>query len=109
MRRVPGTVGLLLALATLLAGCRPVAVESDPGLPYAIEVTNTSPHAMVVFFDDGRGERQLGTVAANSRDRFIVAGAARPTVTIVARDQAGGHTIRREVTLQAGATIQVAL
>jgi hypothetical protein len=100
----------VLALAAGLSACaRGVALNTDPGQSYAVNVRNPMPHAMIVSFDDGSGERLLGTVAANRTERFIVAGTARPTITIVAKDEGDTHTVRRTVTLMAGETVEVSL
>jgi hypothetical protein len=110
MRRLPGWNGPLVLLALLaLGGCRPVAVISDPSPYYAIEVDNRMPHAMLISYDDGETVRSLGTVAANSRDRFVIAQSARAAVTIIAQDQGGTHTVRRDVVLRLGSTVDVRL
>jgi hypothetical protein len=110
MRRLLGMNGLLLGLLVLLlAGCRPVAVTGDPGPQYTIEVDNRMSHAMVVSFNDGTGERPLGTVAAQSRGHFIIVSPAQSSVTIVARAEGGGHTVQRQVVLVAGTTVTVVL
>jgi hypothetical protein len=51
----------------------------------------------------------LGTVAAGSTDRFIIAGTASMTVSIVATDQARTRTVRRTVTLVPGGSVDVRL
>lgn len=107
-RRVFPFAALLCALT--LAGCaRSVALDTDPGEAYAIAVTNTMPHAMVVSFDDGSGTRLLGTVGANDDERFVIAGSARSTVSIIAHDEAETHTVRRTVVLRSGSTVEVTL
>lgn len=102
----------LLALALLVAtagfGCaRGVTLNPDAGQSYAVNVTNEMPHAMIIYVDDGAAPRLLGTVPAERQERFIVAGANRPTVTLIATDEADTHTVRRTVTLVAGSTVDV--
>jgi hypothetical protein len=97
-----------LVIIAALAGCaRSVALNTDPGQTYAVSVTNPMPHAMIVSFDDGSGVRLLGTVGAGRTERFVIAGSAAPTVSIVAHDEAETHTVRKTVVLQAGGTVDV--
>lgn len=109
MRRAP----LLLSVAALFfltAGCaRGVDFDPAAGQTNAVNVINDLSHAMVVWFDDGSGERLLGTVAARSRDRFVLAGTTATTVSIVARDEGRTHTVRRTVTLVPGGSVDVRL
>ena len=103
---------LALALVVSLAGlacARGVALDSEPGQTFAVNVANDMPHAMIVSFDDGSGARLLGTVGANRSERFVVAGSSASTVTIVAHDEADTHTVRRTVTLIPGGTVEVRL
>jgi hypothetical protein len=99
----------ILLLVTASACARPVDFDVDPQQTQALNVINDMPHPMMVWFDDGTGERLLGTVAAGSRDRFIIAGATATTVSVVARDQGGTHTVRRTVSLVPGGTVDVRL
>ena len=99
----------LLCVATLAGCARGVSLNTDPGETYAISVVNPMPHAMIVSFDDGSGARLLGTVGAGRTERFVIAGAANPTVSVVAHDEAESHTVRRTVVLQAGGTVEVRL
>lgn len=104
----------LLALAVLVsvagvACARGVALDTDPGQTYAVNVVNQMPHAMIVSFDDGSGTRLLGTVGASRSERFVVAGSSAATVTIIARDEADTHTVRRTVSLIPGGTVEVRL
>lgn len=93
-----------------LAGCaRSVALDTDPGQTYAVNVTNPMPHAMIVSFDDGSGARLLGTVGAGRTERFVIAGSANQTVSIVAHDEAETHTVRKTIVLQPGSTVEVRL
>jgi hypothetical protein len=109
MRRLP--LLFLTAILVLAAGTACVrGVDFGPGAEsQAINVINELPEAMIVSFDDGTGERLLGTVAARSTDRFIIAGTASMTVSIVATDQARTRTVRRTVTLVPGGSVDVRL
>lgn len=100
----------LLAALVLLAATactRGVAMNPDAGQTYAVSVQNQMPHAMIVSFDDGSGTRLLGTVDASRTERFVIAGSAQQTITIIARDEADTHTVRRTVTLMSGGTVDV--
>ena len=101
---------IALVCAATLTGCaRSVALDTDPGETYAVSVTNPLSHAMIVSFDDGSGTRLLGTVAARQTERFVIAGSASQTVSIVAHDEAETHTVRRTVVLRPGGTVEVRL
>lgn len=103
----------LLALALLVGaagfGCaRGVTLNPDGGQSYAVNVINEMPHAMIIYVDDGGDTpRLLGTVAAQRQERFIVATVDRPTVTLIATDEADTHTVRRTVMLVPGTTVDV--
>jgi hypothetical protein len=102
-------VAALLA-AVMVIGCAPVpGSDGEPRPAHAINVINELPHAMVVWFDDGTGERLLGTVAAGGRDRFVLGGVTGTTVSVIARDEAATHTVRRTVALRAGDPVDVRL
>ena len=101
---------LVLAAFMIVAGCaRSVDLSAEPGQSYAVEVVNPMPHPMIVSFDDGAGEQTLGTVPANGRERWVVAGASGRTVSIIAHDERESHTVRRTVTLVPGETVEVRL
>lgn len=107
MRMTPLLTVLVLASA---AGCaRSVALDTEPGQTYAVSVVNTMSHPMIVSFDDGSGVRLLGTVSAGATERFVIAGSASQTVSIVAHDEGETHTVRRTVVLQPGGTVEVRL
>ncbi|HUG41878.1 MAG TPA: hypothetical protein VMM12_15420 [Longimicrobiales bacterium] len=99
----------LLCAATLVGCARSVTLDTDPGETYAVSVVNPMPHAMIVSFDDGSGARLLGTVGAGRTERFVIAGSANTTVSIIARDEAETHTVRKTVVLRAGSTVEVLL
>jgi hypothetical protein len=81
-----------LVAAALLAACRPVAVTSDPRPTYSVDVHNDTNVAMIVSYNDGRGDAVLGTVPANRTERFIIASPGAPTVTIRATNEARTRT-----------------
>ncbi|HUH14090.1 MAG TPA: hypothetical protein VMK65_13325 [Longimicrobiales bacterium] len=98
----------LLALALLSLACaRPVAVESEPGTAYAIQVANATGAPLQVSFEAGAEPRYLGPVAAGASERFIVVSPGGPSVTLVA--EGPGFTLREPVTLRAGETVGVTL
>lgn len=104
----------LLALALLVASvglacARGVTLNPDAGQSYAVNVVNEMPHPMVVSYDDGETVRLLGTVGAEREERFVIAGASRTTITLVATDEADTHTVRRTVSLVPGGTVEVRL
>jgi hypothetical protein len=109
MRRLRFLTLAALVSVSGLACARGVALDTDPGQTYAVNVVNQMGHAMIVSFDDGSGARLLGTVGANSSERFVVAGSSAATVSIVARDEGDTHTVRRTVTLIPGGTVEVRL
>lgn len=97
----PGTgLALGLAIALAVSGCfRGAGVESEPGPTYRVEVVNESAVPMIVSYDDGTGERILGTVPAERREWFTIASPASRTVAMIAVDRDRERTIRRTVTL----------
>lgn len=103
----------LLALSTLavvaVTGCAGASMDSELGDRYGLTVVNEMPHAMIVSLDDGSTTRLLGTVGPERDERFVLYGTASRTVTVVARDEADTHTVRRTVTLRAGETVAVRL
>ena len=107
MRRIVHS-GLILVLTLSVAACaRSVTLNPDASQSYAVNVVNEMPHPMVISYDDGESTLPLGTVAGNRQERFIVAGARGPTVTVIATDEADTHTVRRTVTLTPGGTVEV--
>jgi hypothetical protein len=100
----------LLALLLVITACgRPIEFDPELSQVRAVNVINELPHSMVVSFDDGSGERLLGTVAARSQDRFVIAGTSATTVTLIARDESQTHTLRRTVNLVPAGTVDVRL
>ncbi|MFW6078737.1 MAG: hypothetical protein ACODAE_03905 [Gemmatimonadota bacterium] len=98
--RTPTTLALGLAAALAASGCfRGVGVESEPGPTYRVEVVNRSASPMIVSYDDGSGERILGTVPAERREWFTIASPADRTVAIIAFDRDRDRSIRRTITL----------
>lgn len=106
MRRLRLLILTLLVAAGGLACARGVSLNADPG-SYAVNVANEMSHAMIIYVDDGETTRLLGTVAGQRQERFVIAGAARATVTIIATDEPDTHTVRRTVTLSPGYPVDV--
>ena len=101
---------LFLLAGTGLAACsRGVAIESEPGPVYTIEVENPMSHPMDIWYDDGVETRELGRVESRSSREFIIASPDRPEVEIVARDAGRTHTVTRSVNLASGGPIEVVL
>jgi hypothetical protein len=92
--RAAGAVRRLVPLlaATALFACRPVAVTSDPRPTYSIDVHNETSVAMIVSYNDGRGDAVLGTVPANRTERFIIASPRTTVVTVRATNEARTRT-----------------
>jgi len=83
-------------------------VGSESGANYSILVDNNVGRQITVSWDDGSGtQRQLGTVSANSQDRFIVVSPARPNITVYVRDNAGRSYGPYSVSLAPGTTQRV--
>lgn len=98
----------LAALVGVTAACaRGVTLNPDAGQTFAVNVINEMLHSMVIAYDDGQTMRGLGTVAANQRERFVIAPAESATVTIVATDAGDTHTVRRTVAVSPGRTVDV--
>ena len=100
----------LLGIAMFGSACasmRGVSVGSDSSATYAVEVTNTMPHAMTISWSEGGDEKSLGSVGSGRTERFIVAGAKSTQVTLMARDANRTHTRSIPVTLVAGSTQRV--
>lgn len=109
MRRspVPGLLVLLMVATYACAGG--LEVDSEPRPTRALNVTNDLAHPMIVWFDDGDGERLLGTVAARSTERFVLGDIAAGTLSVIARDEARTHTVRRTVAIPPGGSADVRL
>jgi hypothetical protein len=98
-----------VALTTVTAGCasmRGVSVGSESA-NYAVEVTNTMPHSMAIYWSDGGEEKLLGNVGSGQVERFIIAGSKTPRVTITARDANRTHSRPYTVDLTAGTTQRI--
>lgn len=107
--RISTALATTLIVILLSACARGVAVQSEPGPAYALQVNNPMPHPMIVWYDDGTGSHLLGTVSAGSQGRFVVTRPARQELTITATNEARTHTVTRTVTLQMGAVAEVTL
>lgn len=101
---------LPLLAAGVLFACRPVSVTSDPRPTYSIDVHNETAVALIVSYNDGRGDAVLGTVPANRTERFIIASPEATTITISGTNEARSRTIGPyTVHLVAGTPQQVRL
>lgn len=99
-----------ITLSLLLAACaRGVAVQSEPGPAYALQVNNPMAHPMIVWYDDGTGSHLLGTVSAGTEGRFVITRPAHQEVTITATDEERTHTVTRVVTLRSGEIAEVTI
>jgi len=103
-------VPFLIALTT--AACaRGIEVGSPaPSQTYAVSIINKTDVALIVSYNDGRGDAILGNVAAGATERFIIAAPASTTVTIRGASPSGTRTAGPvSVTLVAGTTQSVRL
>jgi hypothetical protein len=103
---------LVLAVVLLSAGCaRAMSVGSaDPTQTYSIAVENRTDVAMIVSYNDGRGDALLGNVAASATERFVIAGSTASTIhvtgaAVTGTRRSGPHT----VALTPGQTVTVVL
>jgi hypothetical protein len=84
---------LLLACLAFTAGCsRAMTVGSEAGPLYRITVQNDLDEAMIVSYNDGRGDALLGTVGPRSVDHFTIGRPANLSITVSARNVAGSRT-----------------
>lgn len=103
-----GAIRFLLPLLILGIACaRPVAVGTDPGAAYAVEIVNRTGVSLDVSFEGAGGTHALGSVAAGAAERFVVVSPGSLDVTIVGTG--AGVTARQRVSLQAGETVRVVL
>ncbi len=112
MIRSRGSLRLLCAalLFVPLAACsRAVAVQSEPGVVYTLEVVNDAPVDMVVSYDAGAGSHLLGTVSANDSQRFVINDPVSTTVHVSAVSEDRSRTVDRTVTLNRTSAVQVRL
>jgi hypothetical protein len=84
--------GALLLLALLITACaRPIIVGSEPRAVFSVMVHNDLQEAMIVSYNDPRGEALLGTVPAGASQRFEIANPPSADITITARNAAGSR------------------
>ena len=67
------------------------------------------PHAMVVSYDDGSGQRVLGTVNPTTTERFVVASPKSTELTVQATDEGRTHTRSYTVSLVSGTASEVTI
>ena len=108
-------VALASTLALALGACasmRKVDVGSEPSntvsSSYNVDVYNSHSSTLTVSYTDSRGTHELGTVASERTQRFIIASPASTTVTIMGMTSGGGHYTAQR-TLVAGGTTSVTL
>jgi hypothetical protein len=110
--RARAPVLVALALVTLLtnsACSRNVRVDSEPGGGYSLAVRNTMPHEMVVSYDDGSGQRVLGTVTSAATARFVIASPKSTEISVQATDEGRTHTRSYTVSLVSGTPSDVTI
>ncbi len=105
------TLFYVVALASSLAGCasmRGVDVGSgDPVRTYAVEVTNRRAGTITVSYSAGSLSGELGTVAANRTERFVIPMQDPGSVTLSAVSSSGASVGTRTLNLQPGVTSRV--
>jgi hypothetical protein len=94
LRRATTRAALLVALLTGTGGCaRAMSVGSEAGPLYRITVENELAEAMIVSYNDGRGDAILGTVAARGQEHFAIGRPATTTIAVRARNTAGTRSL----------------
>jgi hypothetical protein len=84
--------GALLLLALLIPACtRPIVVGSEPRAVFSIMVHNELDEAMIVSYNDPRGDALLGTVPPGGRQRFEIANPPTAAISVSARNAAGSR------------------
>jgi hypothetical protein len=87
-------VVLLLACLAFASGCsRTMMVGSEAAPLYRITVQNDLVEAMIVSYNDGRGDALLGTVGPRSVDHFTIGRPASLSITVYARNVAGNRNL----------------
>ncbi|MGH7476059.1 MAG: hypothetical protein ACRELD_07205 [Longimicrobiales bacterium] len=107
-RRV-GWLALALALWATPACSRAIAVESEAGPVYTLELTNPNSFDLVASYDDGTGSHLLGTVGAGRTEIFVITRPASRSVQIVAVDDSRVERFRATVTLNSGSATRLRL
>jgi hypothetical protein len=98
VRRLLRAAAIVMAVFAA-AGCsRAMLVGSEAGPTYRITVHNEFAEAMIVSYNDGRGDALLGTVTAGGTDHFTIGRPATTTITVRARNvdstrNAGPYTV----------------
>lgn len=83
-------LGAVLLLITASACTRPIEVGSADGQRnFSIVVRNDSPAAMIVRYNDGRGDALLGSVPPGGTERFIIAAPASMSIAITGTTESG--------------------
>jgi hypothetical protein len=85
-------------------------VGSEPAPVYRLSVFNDFAEAMIVSYNDGRGDRLLGAIPAGSSETFVVAAPAAAAVTVSARSTSGSLTYGpTSIDLLLGSTVSLRL
>jgi hypothetical protein len=80
---------LIALLASLTLACaRSVAVGTQPGATYSIEVRNSFNEEMIVSYNDGSGPRTLGSVPAARTERFVIVPPSSSSISVSATNAA---------------------
>lgn len=104
-------LALLAASLGLAVACaRPVSIGTGAGPVFRVQVENSLAEDMIVSYNDGTGSALLGTVRANSSQRFDITAPANRTVSITAANANRTRSIGPySVRLQDGSTPTVVL
>lgn len=87
-RSVPVALAIVMLAVT---GCaRAIDVGSaDAGTSYSVEIRNETGTAMIVRYNDGRGDALLGSVDAGASERFIIASPASTSISVTGTADTG--------------------
>lgn len=88
-RRVLRLVLSAIIILAAPACTRAMHVGSDPAPVYRLLVSNQLGEAMLVSYNDGSGDRLLGSVPAGRSDSFVLAGSASADISVSARNSQG--------------------
>lgn len=103
-------IRLSLVVLALAAACGPsMTMQGESGARYGLAVVNPMAVPVELSYTDADGRHPLGTVAAESRRRFAIGGAASANVLLIAEPTDGGGPIYQNITLRAGQTVEVVL
>jgi hypothetical protein len=102
---------VLVALAFVVTGCasmRGVDIGgNDPARNFWVEVTNQRAGTITVSYTRGADRLELGTVASQRTERFVIAAEERTSVTIMAFTSGGASAGNYPVTVEPGTTRKI--